>query len=364
MRTDTTRAERRRGASPPRTVRSVIALAALAVSGFVDAGAPAPTVDTRAPATTVRTVEQDPVLVQLGDTREHASFVLQRFDIAVRGVATSQGLEYDSQLFEQLYGFLPTFLQQRATELVLMAQAAGRGIVVDDEQVETVMERVRFSLGREGDAYAAALAAAGFDSEEQLRVMVRESELVRLGAEAIRSSIEVTPEQVVVAYHANRARFASPAQVCARHVLVRERDHALALLAQLEAGAPFADVALSESLDAASAVRGGELGCMRPGMTVAPFDQALFSAGAPGLLGPVDTQYGVHLIEVYDIRPARVQPLEEVWTELEAELRAELGEAALAAIVATSGVRTFPEHIPPLDVDLAPEPAIDPAAGI
>jgi peptidyl-prolyl cis-trans isomerase C len=290
----------------------------------------------------------DPVLVQLGSTRERASFVMERFEIAVRGVASSQGLIYDRDLLEQLYGFLPTFLDQRATELVLMAQARARGIVVDEAEIDAIIDRVRANLG-DADAFAQVMADAGFTGEPQLRVLVRETELVQRAIAAIRDAVVVTADEVTIAYHAQRLRFTAPAESCSRHILVAEEALAWELLELLEAGADFAELARASSIDSGSAVRGGELGCLRQGLTVPEFDEALFGSEPGAFIGPIATQFGYHLMQVDDVRPPRVRALEEVRGELEQELRAERAEAVLAAIIASSGVQVFPQFIPPLD---------------
>ena len=45
----------------------------------------------------------DPVLVELGSTRERASFILERFEIAVRGLAASEGQAYGPELLAELW---------------------------------------------------------------------------------------------------------------------------------------------------------------------------------------------------------------------------------------------------------------------
>jgi peptidyl-prolyl cis-trans isomerase C len=300
----------------------------------------------------------DPVLVQLGGVRETASFVMERFEIAVRGVASSQGLTFDQGLVTQLYGFLPTFLEQRARELVLLAQAQARGIVVEEAEVDAIVDRVRASYANDEVAFLDALAAAGFRSEERLRLMVRENELVQRTLASIRDSVVVTPEELTVAYYAQRLRFSTAAEVCVRHILVANEERASAMVAEIEAGAAFAELARVESIDAGSGARGGELGCIRQGLTVPEFDRAAFSAPVGATVGPVASQFGFHVIQVFEARPARIRSLDEVRTELEAELRAERVDATIAAIIGASGVRIFPHQIPPLD------DTIDPAAGI
>ena len=93
-------------------------------------------------------------------------------------------------------------------------------------------------------------------------------------------------------------------RVRARHVLVADRDKAISLRDEILGGASFADVARREST-CASASNGGDLGSFGPGKMVAEFDAALFpdfdEPPPPGaLVGPVQTQFGYHLILVVD----------------------------------------------------------------
>lgn len=101
----------------------------------------------------------------------------------------------------------------------------------------------------------------------------------------------------------------SPA-VKARHILLRaeEGDEAARATARaladslkgaIQRGASFADIARNFS-DDGSSIRGGDLGWFSRGMMVAPFEEAAFAAPVGQLVGPVETQFGYHLIEVTD----------------------------------------------------------------
>lgn len=328
---------RRSGRPAPTQSLTLFLMLALTLAGAAGAQGDAPAA-----------AADDPVLVQLGATRERASFVMERFEIAVRGVASSQGTPYDRGLFTQLYGFLPTFLEQRATELVLLAQARLRGIEVAEEEIDEVVAGIRANLGDE-EAFARVLADAGFRDEAQLRDLVREAELVGRVLTAIREAVVVSDDEITIAYHAQRLRFSTPTEACVRHILVEDAAHAAELHTALEAGAEFAEIARTESIDPGSAARGGELGCLPRGVTVAAFDEAVFSADVGAYVGPVETEFGHHVLQVYDLLPAQVRPLADVRDEIEQELLAERADVTIAAIVASSGVLVFPESIPPLE---------------
>jgi peptidyl-prolyl cis-trans isomerase C len=290
----------------------------------------------------------DPILIELGGTRERASFVLEHFEIAVRGVAASQGLPYSPAVFAQLYPFLPNFLEQRITELVLLDYARTRGLTVEEDRVDDVVARVRATAGDDEATFQSLLVDAGFRDEAQLRALIEESELVQQAFEAIRDGVVVGADEIRVAYQAARERFTMPAEVCARHILVADLETAEELAATLREGADFAEVAQEASIDTGSAVRGGDLGCLPRGATVAPFDEAAFGAELGELTGPVETQFGYHLLVVDSRTEARQRPLDEVRDQLERELRAERAELALERYVEIANVRTYPERIPPL----------------
>ena len=96
----------------------------------------------------------------------------------------------------------------------------------------------------------------------------------------------------------------------ARHILVRVNDlvgeaEAKAKIERLRdriaGGAKFEDVAKQGSEDG-SAPKGGELGWISPGDTVAEFEAALIKAALNTLIGPIRSQFGFHLIEVTERR--------------------------------------------------------------
>ncbi len=87
------------------------------------------------------------------------------------------------------------------------------------------------------------------------------------------------------------------ASASARHILVDSEEKCLELKAEIEGGADFADVARQHS-SCPSGRQGGELGTFSPGQMVKEFDEVVFSGELNTVLGPVQTQFGYHLLEV------------------------------------------------------------------
>lgn len=83
----------------------------------------------------------------------------------------------------------------------------------------------------------------------------------------------------------------------ARHILVSTKEECEELKKQIENGTDFADVAAKHS-QCPSGQRGGELGEFSPGQMVPEFDTVVFSNEVGQVHGPVQTQFGFHLIEI------------------------------------------------------------------
>ena len=85
----------------------------------------------------------------------------------------------------------------------------------------------------------------------------------------------------------------------ARHILVKEKDQVDVVMERLRDGAPFAEIAREFSA-CPSGSSGGSLGSFSPGTMVKEFDAVIFDkeTNIGELMGPVQTQFGYHLIVV------------------------------------------------------------------
>ena len=90
-------------------------------------------------------------------------------------------------------------------------------------------------------------------------------------------------------------------EVRASHILVESRSEAEKLIAQLKGGAKFADLAKKCS-KCPSGANGGDLGYFKRGQMVKPFEDAAFALNKGEVSGPVQTQFGYHVILVTDKR--------------------------------------------------------------
>lgn len=150
---------------------------------------------------------------------------------------------------------------------------------------------------------------------------------------------KVTDEEVQAYYEAHPDEFQLD-QVTAKHILVKEKEKAESLLAQLKDGADFATLAKENSIDTQSAEQGGDLGTFGRNEMVPEFEEAAFALEPGELSDVVQTDFGYHIILVTDkyqgtqsfedanatIRSnLENQAMTEVYTEKITKLRDEYG---------------------------------------
>lgn len=83
-----------------------------------------------------------------------------------------------------------------------------------------------------------------------------------------------------------------------RHILVETEQEALEILVALENGESFAQLARTVSTDTGSGARGGELG-MQPASSYVPsFAEATRNAEIGAIVGPVQSDFGYHILQV------------------------------------------------------------------
>lgn len=138
-------------------------------------------------------------------------------------------------------------------------------------------------------------------------------------------------------YQAKPERFKAEEQVRVRHILIEGKDDkaqakAQEILKALRSGADFAALAKQDSIDKGTADKGGDLGFFARGRMVPEFDAVAFDLKKSGDISDiVTTQFGLHILQLQDRRPAGQQPFEEVRDALMREVRAKIAQDARVA---------------------------------
>ena len=173
---------------------------------------------------------------------------------------------------------------------------------------------------------------------------VAKIEYLLLTQDAIAAQIKVDPAEVKQAYDANAKQYTTSEERQASHILIAVKPDASAadkaaakkkaqdLLAQARAKPDsFAELAKANSQDPGSSAQGGDLGSFGRGAMVKPFEDAVFAAKVGDIVGPVETNFGYHVIKVTGITPGHVQSFDEVKGRIEADLKRQKAAQKFAA---------------------------------
>jgi peptidyl-prolyl cis-trans isomerase D len=129
-------------------------------------------------------------------------------------------------------------------------------------------------------------------------------------------------------------RYVSTERRRARHILIEAgaddaaaREKAEQLATRAKGGEDFATLATENSDDPGSKGQGGDLGWATRESFVASFSEALFAMAPGEVRGPVQTQFGYHVIRLEEVDAAHQRSFEEVRDELEGDFRRERAQA-------------------------------------
>jgi peptidyl-prolyl cis-trans isomerase C len=164
-------------------------------------------------------------------------------------------------------------------------------------------------------AMAANAAKEGLDQGEEFK---KRFDFVRqrsLHEEYVRVKItqELTDEAVRARYDKEVAATPPQNEVRARHILVKTKEEAQAIIKDIDGGADFAKLANEKSQDKAGGDNGGDLGYFAQGQMVPEFEKAAFSLDVGQVTKePVQTQFGFHVIKLEDKRQQQPPAFDQV----------------------------------------------------
>ena len=159
--------------------------------------------------------------------------------------------------------------------------------------------------------------AAEFRVPERVR-----AEYIVLSAEALAKAEGVSDAELKAAYDARASQFGVAEQRRASHILLPTKEEAEKLAAEArKAPQNFGDLARTHSQDTGSAENGGDLGLVaRDGLASKKLEQAVFAMKPGEIAGPVESEFGFHVIRLAAIQPGKARSFDEVKQELAAEI--------------------------------------------
>ena len=229
------------------------------------------------------------------ETTENAlGAVAATVDGSVISVARVEGLTYEPEA-----ALSPTEFAQylgAAVQWKVIEQAAQEEYLVSptEDEIDESAARLIEDLG-DGVGVEEFLEARSISEE-----VLRESAVQQLIQDTVRDALSDTVEQPTED-EAQEQIDSAPLQwttVCVSHILVATEGEATAAITRVEGGDDFGVVAGEISTDTGSGMDEGRLGCTAPSDYVPEFADATMSAEIGELVGPVETQFGFHVIVV------------------------------------------------------------------
>lgn len=237
------------------------------------------------------------------------------------------------QIAPQLEGRLKENLIRKMVEETLIAQKAkAEGITVDAPELDAKLaeHKARFGSDKAFLSFLERTQQSEADVKEDLQKnLLRDKLFAKLLA-----GQEPTDADAEKYYAENKDKYLQKEQITAQHILLKtdktttdaQKKEKLAQAKKLYAeakkqGADFGEIAKRAS-EGPTAQRGGDLGTFSRGRMVKQFEDAAFAAKAGDIIGPVETQFGYHVIKVNEKTEAKQRTFEEVKETILTSLKA------------------------------------------
>ncbi|HLU05443.1 MAG TPA: SurA N-terminal domain-containing protein [Woeseiaceae bacterium] len=231
---------------------------------------------------------------------QRESLRLQQFQRGLAATAFVTPAEYRRYL--NLYGE-----QRRAAIATFDVDTFAEDIEISDEEVASYYEA----------------NPVEFRTEESADV-----DYIEIDRSGLRNQVQITEEQLREYYAQSTNRYLQDESRQARHILIpfgedrgAAEEQAGALVERARAGEPFEDLARQYSADSSTAEQGGTLDTTLKSQMPEALGNAIFSMDRGEIAGPVESEFGFHVVRLDSIQAGGPLPLEQVRAELENELR-------------------------------------------
>jgi peptidyl-prolyl cis-trans isomerase D len=261
------------------------------------------------------------------------------------------GAQIDKAVYERIVNeqgmTIPEFENNVRKQLLLMRlqNVAMQGVVITPKEVEDEFSKKNAKvkieyMGFKADNYKSDVNLTPADMQGYYNThkdsyrQPEKKNLVVLVADQdkISAALQMSDDELRAAYEKNKDHFRTPERVKVRHILLQTTGKSQAdvdkikakaqdILKQVKNGGDFAALAKKYSEDPGSAQKGGDLDWVVRGQTVKNFENAAFSLKPNQISDLITTEYGFHIIQVLDKQEAKLQPFEDVKSQLAADMK-------------------------------------------
>ncbi|SFB53491.1 peptidyl-prolyl cis-trans isomerase C [Amycolatopsis marina] len=250
---------------------------------------------------------------------------------------TVENLQDRIQTLKALYGVQPPDAQDTvkseafrrdtakavAVGMVLERAARDRGIVIADKAAQDVLTRfISERIGEGPDArskFVQALGTTGTSEDAVLDEIKRQLAVSQL-FDSVTKGSSVSDIEVADAFAQRKEQLGNPERRQITNIVVRTKEDADQVLADLNAGTPFETLVAQRSLDGATRDKGGDLGQVTAAQLEDGYAKAAFAVPAGGLFGPTQTTHGWNVGRVRQVLPPQPAVFDQVKDQLKQQL--------------------------------------------
>jgi len=257
------------------------------------------------------------------------------------------GMDQYAQQVQQRFGMtVPVFedlikqglLEEKFRRLVTDGVSAGPNELMEQFRYQNEKVKLNYALIKPEDLEAkitpsdAEIKEAYEKSKSQYQIPEKRAvEYGLVDLTKLRQSVQISDDELKVKYQQDIAQYQVPNRVHAQHILFMTvgkpdaevdeiKKKAEDVLKQAKKGVKFDELAKKYSEDPGTKDKGGDLGWIIQGQTVAEFEKAAFSQQPGSISDLVKTQYGFHIIKVLEKETAHTKPFDEVKDSIRAPL--------------------------------------------
>lgn len=223
---------------------------------------------------------------------------------------------------------LATIGDEKITEAYIAAETAGKPEALKGREDSRAARNQLLREILDRKKFAQAARREGLDKDEQIRLRIqRQAEQILADAyiERLRAGVTLDENESREYYEKHKKRYELPEEFHLRHIVVKDEREAGQILADLQKGADFGEVARDQSVYRAGR-KGGDLGWMdreRMGGLEPQLRDAAYKLGPGEMSGVIQIKKTYHILKMEGYRPIRYKPFEEVRTKIEAQLLSE-----------------------------------------
>lgn len=182
-------------------------------------------------------------------------------------------------------------------ERLILQDAEKNNITVSDDKVDQRIEDIKANMGGE-EELKKYQESVGMD-QDYLKMFVKKDIILEDHKADYIKKLEFKDKEIKEFFDENKD---SLTLVKARHILLETQEEGEEVLKRLKDGEDFKSLAIENSIDAETALQGGELGYFPKGKNAKEFDKVVFELDKGDISPLIEGERGYHIVEVQEVK--------------------------------------------------------------